>query len=374
MKASSQKLYVILTGLTLALLSTAPSAIERPFEIERLGNFDSPWALEFLPDGRVLVSEMSGNLKLLDEDGRLLGNVSGVPEVAYGGQGGLGEIALHPSFERNNLVYISFAEAGEDNTYGAAIIRAKLNLSEDGGSLSSVETIWKQYPKVPGQGHFGHRITFDEAGYLWISSGERQKFDPAQDMSSNLGKIIRLNDDGSIPVDNPFFFGEGITRELWSLGHRNPLGLAFDTDGRLWTVEMGPRDGDELNLVRRGANYGYPTVSNGDHYNGKQIPDHDTRHDFSPPTITWTPVISPSSMTFYAADAFPTWKGSAFIGGLSSKAIVRVGFEGDTAREIERFPMGFRVREVEAAPDGSIWVLEDGRRGDGSLIKLIPKG
>jgi|TARA_B100000214_G_C23909872_1_gene600758 glucose/arabinose dehydrogenase len=317
---------------------------------------------------------MSGNLKLLDEDGRLLGNVSGVPEVAYGGQGGLGEIALHPSFERNNLVYISFAETGEDNTYGAAIIRAKLNLSEDGGSLSSVETIWKQYPKVPGQGHFGHRITFDEAGYLWISSGERQKFDPAQDMSSNLGKIIRLNDDGSIPVDNPFFFGEGITRELWSLGHRNPLGLAFDTDGRLWTVEMGPKDGDELNLVRRGANYGYPTVSNGDHYNGKKIPDHDTRHDFSPPTITWTPVISPSSMTFYAADAFPTWKGSAFIGGLSSKAIVRVGFEGDTAREIERFPMGFRVREVEAAPDGSIWVLEDGRRGDGSLIKLIPKG
>ena len=184
---------------------------------------------------------MSGNLKLLDEDGRLLGNVSGVPEVAYGGQGGLGEIALHPSFERNNLVYISFAETGEDNTYGAAIIRAKLNLSEDGGSLSSVETIWKQYPKVPGQGHFGHRITFDEAGYLWISSGERQKFDPAQDMSSNLGKIIRLNDDGSIPVDNPFFFGEGITRELWSLGHRNPLGLAFDTDGRLWTVEMGPK-------------------------------------------------------------------------------------------------------------------------------------
>ena len=374
MKASSRKLYVILTGLTLALLSTAPSAIERPFEIERLGNFDSPWALEFLPDGRVLVSEMSGNLKLLDEDGRLLGNVSGVPEVAYGGQGGLGEIALHPSIEGNNLVYISFAETGEDNTYGAAIIRAKLNLSEDGGSLSSVETIWKQYPKVPGQGHFGHRITFDEAGYLWICSGERQKFDPAQDMSSNLGKIIRLNDDGSIPVDNPFFFGEGITRELWSLGHRNPLGLAFDTDGRLWTVEMGHKDGDELNLVRRGANYGYPTVSNGDHYNGKKIPDHDTRHDFSPPTITWTPVISPSSMTFYAADAFPTWKGSAFIGGLSSKAIVRVGFEGDTAREIERFPMGFREREVEAATDGSIWVLEDGRRGDGSLIKLIPKG
>ena len=374
MKASSRKLYVILTGLTLALLSTAPSAIERPFEIERLGNFDSPWALEFLPDGRVLVSEMSGNLKLLDEDGRLLGNVSGVPEVAYGGQGGLGEIALHPSFERNNLVYISFAETGEDNTYGAAIIRAKLNLSEDGGSLSSVETIWKQYPKVPGQGHFGHRITFDEAGYLWISSGERQKFDPAQDMSSNLGKIIRLNDDGSIPVDNPFFFGEGITRELWSLGHRNPLGLAFDAEGRLWTVEMGPKDGDELNLVRRGANYGYPTVSNGDHYNGKKIPDHDTRHDLSPPTITWTPVISPSSMTFYAANAFPKWKGNAFIGGLSSKAIIRVGFEGDTAREIERFPMGFRVREVEAAPDGSIWVLEDGRRGDGSLIKLIPKG
>ena len=374
MKSSLQNLYPFLAGLSLALFSTLASAVERPFEIERLGNFDSPWALEFLPNGRALVSEMSGKLKLLDEDGRFLGNVSGMPEVAYGGQGGLGEIALHPSFEKNNLIYISFAETGEDDKYGAAIIRARLNLSEDGGSLSSVETIWKQYPKVSGQGHYGHRITFDEAGYLWISSGERQKFDPAQDMSSNLGKIIRLNDDGSTPADNPFFFGDDITRELWSLGHRNPLGLAFDTEGRLWTVEMGPKDGDELNLVRRGANYGYPTVSNGDHYNGKKIPDHDTRPDFSPPTITWTPVISPSSMMFYAANAFPTWKGDAFIGGLSSKAIIRVGFEGDTAREVERFPMGFRVREVEAAPDGSIWVLEDGRRGDGSLIKLIPKG
>ncbi len=374
MKSSLQNLYPFLAGLSLALFSTLASAVERPFDIERLGNFDSPWALEFLPNGRVLVSEMSGKLKLLDKDGRFLGNVSGMPEVAYGGQGGLGEIALHPSFEKNNLIYISFAETGEDDKYGAAIIRARLNLSEDGGSLSSVETIWKQYPKVSGQGHYGHRITFDEAGYLWISSGERQKFDPAQDMSSNLGKIIRLNDDGSTPVDNPFFFGDDITRELWSLGHRNPLGLAFDSEGRLWTVEMGPKDGDELNLVRRGANYGYPTVSNGDHYNGKKIPDHDTRHDFSPPTITWTPVISPSSMMFYAANAFPTWRGSAFIGGLSSKAIIRVGFEGDSAREVERFPMGFRVRDVEAAPDGSIWVLEDGRRGDGSLVKLTPKG
>ena len=206
-----------------------------------------------------------------------------------------------------------------------------------------------------------------------------QKFNPAQNMQSNLGKIIRLNDDGSLPTDNPFPSSNPVTSEIWSLGHRNPLGLSFDKTGRLWEVEMGPRGGDELNLVRRGANYGYPIVSNGDHYTGDPIPDHDTRHDFYPPVITWTPVISPSSMIFYEGEEFKDWRGNALIGSLSAKGVVRVKFNGDRAEEIERFEMETRIRAIGESADGAIWLLEDGRpirkgksngQGGGRLLKL----
>src|SRR5690606_24225402 len=199
----------------------------------------------------------------------------------------------------------------------------------------------------------------------------RQKFDPAQDLQSNLGKIVRLRDDGSVPGDNPFAERGGVAAEIWSLGHRNPLGLAFDAQGRLWNVEMGPRGGDELNLVRRGANYGYPLVSEGNHYSGRSIPDHATRPDLASPAMAWNPVISPSSLMFYDGDEFPDWRGSAFIGGLSSQSLVRVVFDGERAREAERFAMGQRIREVEQGPDGAIWVLEDCRRGSaGRLLRL----
>lgn len=191
-------------------------------------------------------------------------------------------MVLHPHFADNELVYLSYAEAGVGSTRGAAVARAKLVLDKSGGGeLKDLEVIWRQVPKVDDGGHYGHRILFGPDGYLWISSGERQKFDPAQDMRSNLGKILRLNDGGSVPFDNPFIDEVvdrgGVTGQIWSLGHRNPLGLAFDASGRLWTVEMGPAGGDELNLVQRGANYGYPLVSNGDHYDGEVIPDHSTR-------------------------------------------------------------------------------------------------
>jgi glucose/arabinose dehydrogenase len=234
--------------------------------------------------------------------------------------------------------------------------------------------IWRQNPKVTGRGHYGHRIAFDAAGYLFISSGERQKFDPAQDMQGNLGKIIRLHDDGTIPTDNPFYDEGGVTAEIWSLGHRNPLGLAFDADGRLWNQEMGPEHGDELNLVRPKLNYGYPLVSNGDHYNGDEIPDHDTRPDLEAPKTYWVPAISPGGLMFYDGDLFPDWQGSAFIGGLSSRALIRVEFDGDNAREAERFEMGARIREPEQGPNGALWILEDGRnKAHGRLLKLTPK-
>ena len=340
------------------------------FTVTTVGQFDEPWALEFLPDDRLLISEVGGALKVLNSDGTV-GDITGLPEVSHGGQGGFGDIVLHPDFSENNLIYVSYAESGDDDTRGAAVARAQLQLAGGGGELADLEVIWRQEPKVTGRGHFGHRIVFGPDGYLWISSGERQKFDPSQDMESNLGKIVRLNVDGSIPSDNPFFERGGVTAEIWSLGHRNPLGLAFDESERLWNIEMGPMGGDELNLVRRGANYGYPIVSNGDHYDGRDIPDHHTRPEFATPAVFWDPVISPSSLMFYSGSEFPDWRGDAFVGGLSSESLVRIEFDGESAREAQRFDMGRRIRAVEQGPDGSIWLLEGGRRGgDGYLLKL----
>jgi glucose/arabinose dehydrogenase len=238
-----------------------------------------------------------------------------------------------------------------------------------GGVLENLAVIWRQAPKVDGRGHYGHRIAFGPDGFLYISSGERQKFTPAQDLQQNLGKIVRLNDDGSVPADNPFADRGGVAAQIWSLGHRNPLGLAFDAQGQLWNVEMGPQGGDELNRVRRGANYGYPIVSNGSHYGGADIPDHDTRPDFAAPAVWWSPVISPSSLTFYDGSEFPDWQGDALIGGLSSTSIVRIEFAADGgAREAARYRMPQRVRAVEQGPDGALWVLEDGRGG--RLLRL----
>lgn len=358
--------------------TTAPAAAMasegRPFAVEDVAKFAEPWAMTFLPDGRLLVTEKQGALKVVDVATGASGTVSGVPAVDYGGQGGLGDIALHPQFASNGMVYLSYAEAGDNDTRGAAVARAKLALDGDGGgALSGMEVIWRQAPKVTGRGHYGHRLAFGRDGKLWISSGDRQKFDPAQDMAANLGKILRLDDDGSVPSDNPFAAQGGVAGQVWSLGHRNPLGIAFDAQGRLWSHEMGPKGGDELNLIERGDNYGYPIVSNGDHYDGREIPDHDTRPEFNAPEVTWTPVISPAGFIIYSGSAFPDWRGDGFIGGLSSKALVRVEFDGPSAREAGRYDMGARIREVEQGPDGAIWLLEDDRdSSQGRLLKLTP--
>lgn len=345
---------------------------QHPFGVESVAKFDEPWAMSFLPDGRLLVTEKKGRLKLVDVSNGKSRDVAGVPEVDYGGQGGFGDVMPHPDFAANGIVYLSYAEAGEGDTRGAALARAKLVATDDGEPrLDGLEVIWRQVPKVEGRGHYGHRIAFDGEGKLWLSSSERQKFDPAQDMASNMGKILRLEDDGRPAAGNPFAGDGGVAAEVWSLGHRNVLGLAFDAGGQLWDVEMGPAGGDELNLVERGGNYGYPIVSNGDHYDGTPIPDHDTRPEFIAPAAHWTPVISPSSLVFYGGDVFPQWKGDAFIGGLSSQSLVRVEIDGRQAREAERFDMGQRIREVEQGPEGGLWLLEDGEGG--RLLKLTPK-
>ena len=370
-------------ALTFILLITMGQSYghEDKFLIEEVASFDQPWSMAFLPDGNFLVTEKPGKMFLMNQAGETLTEISGVPEVAYGGQGGLGDIAIHPNFNENKTVYVSFAEEGENDTRGAVVIKATLDLSEGGGALSNLKYIWRQVPKVTGRGHYAHRMAFSEDGYLFISSGDRQKFDPAQDMTSNMGKIIRLNDDGSIPADNPFYNDGGVAAEVWSLGHRNPLGIDFDADGKLWNIEMGPRGGDELNLVLKGEDYGYPTVSNGIHYNGSNIPNHDTRPEFEEPKEWWgdgysIPVISPSSFVIYQGNLFGDWQGSGFISGLSSESLIRVQFDGDSAKEIERFDMGRRIRSVEEGPDGALWLLEDyPRRQDtskGRLLRLTP--
>lgn len=376
-------LLTLAISLTPALFTTACVAADNaaapvvakaqwPFAATEFARFDGPWAMSFLPDGSLLVTEKKGALKHFNVQTRKTATISGVPKVAYGGQGGFGDVLPHPDFAKNQLVYLSYAEEGDGDTRGAAVARARLALAADGsGTLEDLKVIWRQTPKVSGKGHYGHRLAFGPDGKLWITSSERQKFDPAQDMSGNLGKLIRLNDDGSVPADNPFASQGGVAAQAWSLGHRNVLGIAFDARGKLWVHEMGPAGGDELNLIQRGANYGYPIVSNGNHYDGRDIPDHATRPEFAAPKVSWTPVISPAGFIIYSGKQFPKWNGSGFIGGLSSKALVRVAFDGDNAREAERFDMGERIREIEQGPDGAIWLLEDG--SNGKLLKLTPK-
>ena len=330
--------------------------------------------------GILLVTERKGALKLRLPDGKI-GSVSGLPKVAYGGQGGLGDVAFAPGQTGagpsldGRTIYLSWAEAGAGDTRGAALGRGKLACAQPTTcALEDLSVIWRQTPKVSGQGHYSHRIAFSPDGkYLFLSSGDRQKFTPAQDMSSNLGKVLRLNLDGSPAAGNPYADKGAPTNQIWSYGHRNVLGLAFDAQGRLWDLEHGPAGGDEMNLVKPGQNYGWPLVSNGDHYDGKPIPRHSMRPDLAPPAISWNPVIAPGNFLFYSGDQFPEWRGQALIGGMSPNVLVRVAFEGERAREVSRTPVSNRIRDIKQSPDGTVWLLEDGKEsGAGRLLKLVP--
>ena len=361
------------TLLTLGLLlSTSLLAqVPYPFISTPVADLNEPWAIEFLPDGRLLVTEKAGTIQLITQDGQKT-EVAGAPEVDYFFQGGLGDIVLDPDFANNNVVYISYVEAGANETRGVAVARGTLNLRAP--AVENLEVIWRAFPKVDGGLHFSQRIAFDDEGYMFVSSGERNKYDPAQDLNATLGKILRLNNDGTPASGNPFASQGGVAAEVWSYGHRNPLGIAFDNDGQLWNVEMAPRGGDELNRVLVGENYGYPIVSNGNHYTGEIIPDHDTDTEdrFEKPKVWWNPVISPSSLIFYDGDAFPEWNGNAFITGLSSMSIMRIVVNGENAVEAQRFVMGRRIRGIEQGPEGNLWIIEDG--SEGRLVKLSPRG
>jgi len=335
--------------------------------------FNEPWAMAFLPgSGEALITEKGGKLKLWRRGQPVL-DVAGAPKVAYGGQGGFGDVVAAPDYRISQMVYLSWVEQGMNGTRGAVVARAKLELAAAGARLARLTVVWRQDPKVTGKGHFSHRIAFSPDGqYLFIGSGERQKFTPAQDLTGNLGKVLRLLPDGTPAPGNPFADSAGAGPQIWSYGHRNVLGLAFDAKGQLWDLEHGPAGGDELNLVRPGKNYGWPLVSNGDHYDGKPIPRHSTRPDLEAPAISWNPVIAPGNMIFYAGSLFPGWKGQVLCAGLASGGLVRVSANAGGAQEIERIPLGERIREVEEGPDGAIYVLEDSPRG--RLRRLVPAG
>jgi len=345
-----------------------------PFVSTPIAEFEEPWALEFLPDGRLLITEKAGTIQLVTQDGKKT-QVAGAPTVDYFFQGGLGDIVLHPKFAQNNVIYITYVEAGPNETRGAVVARGTLDLAKP--AVENLQVIWRATPKAEGGLHFSHRIVFDADGLMYVSSGERNldaedpEKSPAQDLNRTLGKIVRLNDDGTAAAGNPYASQGGLAAEVWSYGHRNPLGIAFDPAGQLWNIEMAPRGGDELNMVEKGANYGYPYVSNGNHYNGKVIPDHDTDDSFTKPKVWWNPVISPSSLMFYTGDKFTDWTGNAFISGLSSMSIIRVIVNNGNATEAQRFVMGKRIRGLEQGPDGNIWAIEDGKGG--RLLKLSPR-
>lgn len=327
-----------------------------------------PWGMAFLPDERLLFTERAGTLRILEKDSTISEPLLGTPEVFAVGQGGMLDVALDPDFQQNNYIYLSFSEPGQDSTATTALGRGIF----ENDRIRDFEIIFRMEPKVEGPNHFGGRIIFTPQGQIMLTLAERFKFDPAQDPSNHLGTIVRINPDGSVPQDNPMIEDGEARDEIWSYGHRNIEAAAIHPEtGDLWVAEMGPMGGDELNRPQAGKNYGWPLVSWGKHYDGEDIPDPDTRPEFEDAVLTWTPTISPSGMIFYDGEMFPEWNGSMMIGGLTSTGIVRVEVKGQDARETERIPLGARIRDVEQAPDGSLYVLTDEDNGKILHLKKI---
>jgi glucose/arabinose dehydrogenase len=338
----------------------------RPFSSAAVASFSTPWAMAFLPGSgvattnRALVSEKEGLLWLVDVASGQKQPVSGLLEnIKVAGQGGLGDVVVHPDFAGNQRVYLSFVEPGADGTSGAAVGYGTLQFGQNEARLNGFKVVWRQQPKVTGDGHFSHRIAFAPDGSMFVSSGDRQKMEPAQDRSGDLGKVIHLTAEGQ-PVGGRFH----------TLGHRNVLGLAFAPDGRLWSHEMGPKGGDEVNLVEAGKNYGWPEASYGSHYDGRPIPDNHRSRGFDEPEVWWNPSISPAGLIVYSGDLFPQWKGDILMGALSGESLLWVDVDGAAARKGNQWSMNARIREVEQGPRGEVYLLEDA----GRLLRLTPAG
>ena len=381
----------------------APAASSaRPFAVAEVGKFDNPWAIAFLPGSRfALVTEKPGKLWRIDVSNGRKVQVTGVPDVLFKGQGGFLDIAVSPNFATDSLVYLTYSEPSPLGGSGLALARAKFAMTEDGGALTGLQRLWHD-PAGGKGGQFGGRIAFAPDGQsLFLSSGERQRFTPAQDPNQPLGKVLHLTLDGKPAPDNPMagktgaetvavtdppedtevartapertvrWPGPNLTSaETWTTGHRNPYGLMFAPDGRLWETEMGPQGGDELNLIVKGRNYGWPKASNGSNYNDVPIPDHRAGDGFEAPKVFWNPSLSPGGLLIYSGDKFPQWKGDALIPTLSGESLIRVDIDGDSAEKADQWPMGARLRGIAQGPDGAIYLLEDGP--DGRLLRLTP--
>ena len=335
-----------------------------------------PWGMAFLPTGEILVTERAGRLRVFGKDGRLSPAVTGLPAIYAEGQGGLLGVALDPDYARNGLVYWSYAEEA-DGVNGTAVARGKLTLGA-APKVDNVQVIWRQAPKMASALHFGGRLVFGRDGKLFITTGERSILAgrvQAQNLDGTLGKVVRINADGSIPSDNPFVNTAGAKSEIWSLGHRNIQSATLDAQGRLWTVEHGARGGDELNRPEPGKNYGWPLITYGEEYSGKPISEGATQKDgLQQPVYYWDPVIAPSGMTLYSGALFPALKGSLLIGSMREQHVARLVLKDDKVVGEERLftDIGGRVRDVAVGPDGAIYLLTD--EDDGKLIKVTPKG
>ena len=369
-----------LAAMTLANCATALDEThdteEARIHVETVvSGLDHPWGIAFLPDGSALVTERAGQLRHLSPAGELSLPIAGVPPVDARGQGGLLDVALDPDFAENRLVYLTYAEPGPNRTNSTAAARGRL--SADAAALEDVTIIFSQQPKLAGNKHYGSRLVFDGNGHLFITLGERSEArfrGQAQDLDSHLGKIVRVFPDGGVPADNPFIATDGALPEIWSYGHRNIQAAAMNPESSaLWAIEHGPRGGDELNIPAPGANYGWPEVSFGVNYSGTPVGTGLTdAPGYDDPIYQWTPVIAPSGMAFYTGDAFPAWRGDLFVGGLRSRALVRLALDGNEVVHEERIldDAGRRIRDVVEGPGGALYLLTDARNGE--VLRITP--
>ena len=405
--------HLAIAGLFLAMASSGVSAQVNageqksdpnlPFTVTQITTLSLPWKIAFLPDGRMLITEKVGGLWLVTQQGEKTA-VANIPAVLWKGQGGMLGVYLSPHYAQDHNVYLTYSEPGDDGS-SLALARAQLKIGNDAASLEGLQVIWRDGERGLG-GQFGAEVAFSpDSKYLFLTVGDRQRMTPAQDPNQPLGKLLRLTLDGKPAPGNPMagktgaatvpvieppsdteaaktapvvrtytFPGPNLTlAETWASGIRTPYGLAFGPDGRLWEAEHGPRGGDELNLMEPGKNYGWPLVSYGMNYNGVPIPSPDTRPDLTKPVIYWVPIIAPGNLMFYKGAMFPQWNGSAFVSGLASKALIRITFDGKGgAQTAERWSIGFRVRDVEVAPDGALWMIEDAKPG--GVFRATPLG
>jgi len=363
---------IAVSETSLANQTRAPAAPTSQVTVQTVAEgLDHPWGFEFLPDGRILVTERDGRMRIVSTDGRLSQPVAGVPEVFAQGQGGLLDVALAPDFETSGTIYFSFSEPRRDGN-GTAVARARLNADVSPPRLEDVQVIFHQQPSYDGNVHFGSRIVPTPDGKLFVTLGERFQMRYAQDLSRHWGKVVRINADGSVPDDNPFVGREGARSEIWSYGHRSPQAAALHPEtGELWIVDHGPRGGDEVNVVRKGLNYGWPVINYGRHYTGEEIPKR--REGMEQPLYYWDPSIAPSGMAFYTADRAPQWRGNLFVGALAGRHLARLVLDGEQVTAEERLltNLNQRIRDVKQGPDGAIYVATDSARG--RILRVTPR-